>query len=860
MSNILFHEEEMTLTNALDTIAQCEDNNISLQEFQHLTNRYKKLLKQTQVLVRIGDKQQGNLVKATEKLQNEAENAIQANDQQLAQFLEAVSLGIFVVDANGHPYYANKRAQQILGKDIIANFGTKKSAETCSIYLAGTAQLYPRGQQAVYQALNGKISKIDDMEVHRNDNIIPIEVWGTPIFDEHGNIMYAIAAFQDITERKQMLEALQKSEEKYRSLVDNINIGIFRSSVDGKILSANNAIIQMLGFDSAEELMQLPTTSRYADPTQREILLSKLIEQGEVKNFEIDILRKDNSSVCVSISSVLVCDDKGEPLFLDSVVEDITERKQAEELTRRERDKAQTYLDVASVMFMAIDSKENVVLINRKGCEILEYSEAEIIGQNWFDNFLVTEDIAEVRGIFEKLMRGEIAAVEYYEKPIVAKSGKEKIIAWHNAIVKNENGQTIGTISSGEDITKRKRIEVELADERISLADKVQQRTAELSQANAELANAARLKDKFFANMTHELRTPLNGILGMADMLHEQFFGLLNEKQLSYVVIIGESGKLLLSIINDLLDTAKIDAGAMELIFEKANIKEIITTSVSLMKNQFKAKKLHIKTVIDPTLPTVILLDIKKCKQIMLNLLSNAFKYTATNGWIKVYAIYDSSMLKVIVSDNGMGIENNELENIFVEFYQADRIRDQELGGTGIGLALTRRLVELHGGEIGVESELEKGSSFWFTIPIKNQFQVTQNIQTEKSNTANYPSNRRILIAEDNEVNLMTVLDMLSVHNHQVAVAKNGQEAIDQAQTYKPELILMDIRMPVMNGMEAIKRLRAMPDFKDIPIIALTAITGKTAEKQQIIAGCTAHLSKPVVTNELFAILREYLR
>ncbi|MDM8562254.1 beta-Ala-His dipeptidase, partial [Candidatus Marithioploca araucensis] len=265
-----------------------------------------------------------------------------------------------------------------------------------------------------------------------------------------------------------------------------------------------------------------------------------------------------------------------------------------------------------------------------------------------------------------------------------------------------------GIVGIHIDITERKQIEEELVKERHSLEQKVIERTQELQKSlkkledtNLSLEQSNRAKAHFLSSMSHELRTPLNGILGMSDMLHEQFFGPLNEKQLSYVVQITKSGKHLLSLISDLLDTAKIDAGTMELALEKTAIEEIIGTSVSMMKSQFKAKNLQIKMVIDPTLP-LMLVDIRKCKQIMLNLLSNAIKYTASNGWIKVHVFQDSSMLKVIVSDNGMGIERKELDKIFSEFHQADRVRDQELGGTGIGLALTRRLVELHGADNGI--------------------------------------------------------------------------------------------------------------------------------------------------------------
>ena len=182
------------------------------------------------------------------------------------------------------------------------------------------------------------------------------------------------------------------------------------------------------------------------------------------------------------------------------------------------------------------------------------------------------------------------------------------------------------------------------------------------------------------------------------------------------------------------------------------------------------------------------------------------------------------------------------------------------MGGTGIGLALTRRLVELHGGKIGVESQIGQGSCFWFTLPLKKL--ATTKIDKKEQETENnmaIPVKRRILVAEDNETNLSMLLDMLSIHHHQVFVAKNGQQAIELAQRHRPELILMDIRMPVMNGLEATQRIRTFPELKDIPIVALTASTGSEAEEHQVAMGCTEHLAKPIQSKELFAVLRRYL-
>lgn len=389
----------------------------------------------------------------------------------------------------------------------------------------------------------------------------------------------------------------------------------------------------------------------------------------------------------------------------------------------------------------------------------------------------------------------------------------------------------------------------------------VKEQNVILAQRSKEAEEANRAKNNFLSTMSHEFRTPLNGILGFTDLMRGQFFGKLNEKQLEYVNQIDDCGKHLLALINDLLDMAKIDAGAMELDMGALSPEEFIEATTTMMLGQFRKKNITLETSIDPTLSNITA-DIRKCKQIMLNLLSNAVKYSDEGGSINIHAANDGeSNIKIKVSDTGVGIEAEDIEKIFSEFHQADHVRDEQLGGTGIGLALTRRLVEMHEGKIGVESELGKGSTFWFTLPINKMSDKTADKPEEKHEaTESHPTGHRILVAEDNKINLKMILAMLSIHNHKVVVAENGKEAVELAQSFKPELILMDIRMPVMDGVEATRQLRAMPDFADTPIIALTASTGKEAVERQIAAGCTAHFSKPLQTKELFAVLEKYLK
>jgi CheY-like chemotaxis protein len=253
--------------------------------------------------------------------------------------------------------------------------------------------------------------------------------------------------------------------------------------------------------------------------------------------------------------------------------------------------------------------------------------------------------------------------------------------------------------------------------------------------------------------------------------------------------------------------------------------------------------------------------DPRKFRQILLNLLSNAVKFTPKGGRVEVRADPDGAgAFKIEVSDNGIGIEPEDLAQVFSEFYQAKRVHTEQYGGTGIGLALTRRLVELHGGEIGVQSQPEQGSTFWFTLPRhRSNRPAPATAPVAAPHPANRMRPRRILVAEDNEVNLALILDMLSIQGHETLVARNGQEAIDLAMARRPDLILMDVRMPILDGLEATRRLRAMPGFAMLPIIALTASTGSEAEERQLKAGMTAHLAKPIQAPELFALLEQHL-
>ncbi|MCP4699380.1 MAG: PAS domain S-box protein [Gammaproteobacteria bacterium] len=659
-----------------------------------------------------------------------------------------------------------------------------------------------------------------------------------------------------------LLRRCEENEKKYRAIVDTAAEGIITINEKGIVNSFNKAAEKMFGY-SEDEIIAENINKLMPEPYRGE-------HDGHLKNYLISRRKKviDTTSQVTArhkdgrlfpIELAVSEANLEDSLLFTGILQDITERKRAEQ---REAGYARIIDDSLSEIYVFDTTSLNFIQVNRGARKNLGYSMDELQELTIFD--LEPEISFEhfTRLVFP-LRTNEQNKVQY----TTLHRRKDGTVYPVDVAIQLSVLESLPVfIAIMLNISKRKRIEAELARERRNLEKTVELRTAELREtlkkvedANLRLEQANRHKSRFLSSMSHELRTPLNGILGFTDLLNRQFFGSLNEKQQSYVHQINSSGKHLLTLINDLLDMAKIDAGAMYVELKEVAPDECANATAAMMSGQFKKKNIKIKTEIDPAL-TVITVDIRKYKQIMLNLLSNAAKYTPEGGQVKVRVMKEGGMhVRTEIADTGIGIEPAELDNIFSEFYQADQVRDEKLGGTGIGLSLTRRLVELHNGEIGVESELGAGSTFWFTLPIKKLSSAESAQKPKKPEPKDFVRARRILVAEDNEVNLAMILDMLSIHNHKIIVARNGKEVLDLAELHNPELFLMDIRMPIMTGLEATLRLRSMPKFAKTPIIALTASTGSEAEERQITAGCTEHLAKPIRSRELFAVLQRHL-
>ncbi len=632
---------------------------------------------------------------------------------------------------------------------------------------------------------------------------------------------------------------LQGADQAYRLLIEQMNEGAATLSGEGRILYGNRRLGEMLK-EPLGRVIGSPLVS-FVDEQDRETLGS-LLEAGRRESIQGDLLLRagDGTSIPVQLSLT--------PLRFEgfsgtsAIVTDLTIRKQAEVADTR----------LAAIVQASDDaiiskSPDGTILTWNPGAErMYGYSEAEAVGQSI--SILIPQDLpSEFRDIMRRLRRGE--RIERYETRRQGKNGQSLHVSMSIAPLKDPAGRVMGAAAIARDITERKQMETAL-----------RRRGEELAAANAELAGAARLKDEFLASMSHELRTPLSGILAMSEGLQEQVYGPLNPKQLTAVRDVEECGRHLLVLINDILDVAKIEAGKLELELAPIAVEQVCQASLRLVKESALKKKINVSFDLDK-LVQVLTADERRLKQVLVNLLSNAVKFTAEGGRVGLDVVGEGDKRQVwfTVWDTGIGMRPDELQRLFQPFVQLDSRLSRQYEGTGLGLALAKRLTELHGGRVLVESQAGTGSRFTVVLPwtAKLPLPVASDSwnghQEQTGLLENAPAafgGPLILAVDDNPHNARGMVDYLIFKGFRVVCVASGAEVIEMAKKLRPRLILMDIQMREIDGLEAIRRIRLLSGLREVPIVALTALAMAGDRERFLEAGATEYVSKPLALDQ----------
>ena len=703
---------------------------------------------------------------------------------------------------------------------------------------------------------NGFMDGISGLHHRPKDgSLIPIEISATKI--DIGSTTYMLSIVRDITEQKRAQEQL----ELFQFAVEKSDTSFLWLDTDCRLIYANEQFCKSLGY-TLDELLgnkiwfyDVDFAEAHWLPHWEELKIKRSI------SLESRHKRKDGTIFPVEITGNYI--DYGGREFDFVFITDITERKQAENALKISEANFRNLAEknVAGVYIV----KDGIfTYVNPRFATILEYDVDDIIKKLGPQDITYSEDWPFVAKNLESRLSGKSDSGNYEFRSVTRTGRIIDIEVFGSYITLDSGPAVIGTML---DITERKKAEVELQRYRDHLEELVTERTAELAAAKEQAESASRAKSEFLANMSHELRTPLNAIMGFSQLMGRD--PSLSDAQKGNLNLIHRSGEHLLTLINDVLDMSKIEAGQAELNLYDFDLHDFVNGLAELFQSRAVAKGLSFFLDSAPGVPCYVHGDEGKLRQIMINLLANALKFTHEGGiTLRVTAQPGSpsetpgqSILKFDVGDTGQGIPEEMLEEIFRPFVQIHS-SSAEAPGTGLGLSISRSFARLMGGDLVVVSKPGKGSVFSVSIPIRESSEAIADLPPRPRRVVGLAAGqetRRILVVEDNSANRRLLTELLRSVGFEVRVAINGQEGVDAFSAWAPDLVFMDIRMPVMDGLAATQIIKDSERGRATPVIALTAHAFEDERRQILASGCDDFIRKPIDEHLLFDTISRHL-
>jgi PAS domain S-box-containing protein len=653
------------------------------------------------------------------------------------------------------------------------------------------------------------------------------------------SIQGVVVNYRDVTERKSTEEALLESEKRYRFLAENVTDIIWTRDMELKYTYISPSVQRARGYTVEESMSQ--GISAILTSASRELAISNLYEELELeragqspllksRTLDLEYICKDGSTIWGETSMTFLRDDRGEAIGILGVIRDITERRRAEEALRKIEARDRAFLNAIPDLMLGISKEGQYIdFLGSNTKEGQESAHSRIFfGESVYE--ALPSEVAQnmMDAVHQALNTGETQIAEYqlsledgthdYETRIVV-SGEDEVLS----IIR--------------DITERKQLE------------------RELIAAREDALEGARIKAQFLANMSHEIRTPMNAVIGMSGLLLDTQ---LSAEQRDYAETVRYSGEALLTVINDILDFSKIEAGKLEIEIIDFDLSRAVEDVTALLAEQASSKGLELGCLAYRNVPNMLKGDPGRICQILINMLNNAIKFTKQGDvTLSVKLLEENKHQAVVrfeVKDTGIGISPIEQTRLFKPFSQADSSTTRRYGGTGLGLAISRQLVELMGGEIGVESTLGKGTTFWFTLPLEKQ---SVGVQAPIASTDVVLKGLHALIVDDNATNRKILAHQLTSWEMYSDEAESGPQALARLQTSKTpyDLVILDLMMPDMDGVQLTRLIKADPALSDIPLILLASFRERGDVEVVKQAGIATYLTKPVRQSQLFDAL-----